>query len=81
MDLDVIQFILKPCYLLLAVKTHQTCGHGHTAKYLSKSPLRKALIISEHEGEIIVRYTKFFKTFSLSRNMATNLWKTRKSTG
>ena len=66
MDPDVIQFIFKPCYLLLESETHKTCGHGHSAKYLSKSQLRKALTISDsalYVAEIIALYMKFFQLF------------------
>ena len=67
MDPDVIQFIFKPCYLLLESETHKTCGHGHIAKYLSKSQLRpEALTISDsalYVAEIIALYMKFFQLF------------------
>jgi len=33
MDPGVIQFIFKPSYLLLEVKTSPTRCHGHTTKY------------------------------------------------
>ena len=66
MDTDVSQFIFKPCYLLLESETHKAGGHGHIAKYLSKSQLRKALTISDsalYVAEIIALYMKFFQLF------------------
>ena len=69
MDPDVIQFIFKPCYLLLESETHKTCGHGHTAKYLSKSQLRKALTRSEQciirsRNHCTLHETVFFNSVS-----------------
>jgi len=44
--LGISQFSIKPCYLLLEDETRSTGCLGHSAKYISKSRLRKASVNS-----------------------------------